>query len=969
MKTGKHIIIASLLLTAVSCQVQEMTHPDDSVMRFYASGEGTETRTQLGEDYWGEMNRLYWSPADEIRIYCKGIEGKFVSSNTEATSETVEFQGTLPVRNRGDHPFWAVYPYSEDSILDGSSLETSLPAVQEAVAGNVQQGLMVSLARSQNANLYFRHLFGAIRIGVFEEGIKRIVFKGNNGETVAGKVRATLDEKDIPVITDIRDSAQVITLLPPDGGTFNVSEAYYVICLPGSFEKGYTIEFYRDELVSMKKIDTPVNLPRASMARLFDLYSGGIICSTESNGRSYEVRYKVRWEDGRDVAEYWVTIDDKVIAVPAKFNVSRHSSPTKMGPAVAIDTEKETVFLAMVKEMWDSPVEGVVYKVTSSGFEVKHPVVGYYPCFWFDEGQQRMELHSYGNLEDDRSCSFWRSYHDKDGEWVRAYMLEDTRDYESSGYYQKKLSDIICLYHESAPAEQSKAVLNLGLSVNWAACNIGASSPEQYGEYYAWGETSTKHDYSWQNYSFYDGEFYFWNHPAYFVWHQNGFCVPVFTKYNHLDQKDVLDPEDDVAHVKWGDHWRMPTQEEWQELIDNCTWESATVHGVLGQMGTSLKNGETIFLPGASFREGVAFNDEYPGTATYHSSNTDHVWGQSNHTDLSYLVGTESAYIQEEYSNTGYGYRWKGLPVRPVYGFVALEDVVLEVPYLELIPGDSAVLGVKVIPENATNRTLSWSSSNESVVTVSQSGVVKAVSEGEAIVTVTVLEEARTASCRVVVKYGSSFIDIPEMVDMGLSVKWASFNVGASRPEEVGYYFAWGEVRPKDDYDMGTYKWCADGYYNRMTKYCVDPSYGFNGFTDNKTVLDPEDDAAYVNYGGKWRMPTKKELIELCENTSFSPATLNGVSGFWVTSNFNGNRFFFPRSGYRSYDFLREETYGFSWSSSLSEDSIDASYLILGSYLTWSGRDREDGLPVRAVYGDPAQGGNEDITPGGDINM
>ena len=104
-----------------------------------------------------------------------------------------------------------------------------------------------------------------------------------------------------------------------------------------------------------------------------------------------------------------------------------------------------------------------------------------------------------------------------------------------------------------------------------------------------------------------------------------------------------------------------------------------------------------------------------------------------------------------------------------------------------------------------------------------------------------------------------------------------------------------------------------------MTKYCTESDYGYYGFTDGKTVLDPEDDAAHVNLGGKWRMPTDDEWTELRENCA-SPrrTTQNGVDGYLVTGP-NGNSIFFPAAG------LRDSTYlylagseGFYWSSSLN---------------------------------------------------
>ena len=99
-----------------------------------------------------------------------------------------------------------------------------------------------------------------------------------------------------------------------------------------------------------------------------------------------------------------------------------------------------------------------------------------------------------------------------------------------------------------------------------------------------------------------------------------------------------------------------------------------------------------------------------------------------------------------------------------------------------------------------------------------------------------------------------------QAVDLGLpsGLKWASCNVGATTPEGYGDYFAWGETATKKDYSWATYKH-ANGDKNKLTKYCTDASYGNDGFTDDKTTLDPEDDAATANWGKEWRMPTDAE--------------------------------------------------------------------------------------------------------------
>ena len=145
--------------------------------------------------------------------------------------------------------------------------------------------------------------------------------------------------------------------------------------------------------------------------------------------------------------------------------------------------------------------------------------------------------------------------------------------------------------------------VDLGLSVKWANMNVGATNPEGYGDYFAWGETATKETYNWS---------------TYFDTNDGG---RTFTKYNNKGGKTILDPEDDAAHVNWGGSWRMPTQAEWQELIDNCTWTRTTQNGIDGYKVTSNKAGYTdkfIFLPGAGYRRDSDL--DHVGTGRYWSS-------------------------------------------------------------------------------------------------------------------------------------------------------------------------------------------------------------------------------------------------------------------------------------------------------------------------------------------------------------
>ncbi len=163
-----------------------------------------------------------------------------------------------------------------------------------------------------------------------------------------------------------------------------------------------------------------------------------------------------------------------------------------------------------------------------------------------------------------------------------------------------------------------------------------------------------------------------------------------------------------------------------------------------------------------------------------------------------------------------------------------------------------------------------------------------------------------------------------DYVDLGLSVKWATCNVGATKPEEYGDYFAWGETTSKTTYNWSTYKWC-NGSYNTMTKYCDTWAYGY---VDYKTVLDSEDDAASVNMGGSWRMPTKKELEELIDECTWTWTTLNGVNGYHVEGP-NGNSIFLPAAGYRWSNSFAGDAFsgggedGLYWSISMDADELD----------------------------------------------
>ena len=160
---------------------------------------------------------------------------------------------------------------------------------------------------------------------------------------------------------------------------------------------------------------------------------------------------------------------------------------------------------------------------------------------------------------------------------------------------------------------------------------------------------------------------------------------------------------------------------------------------------------------------------------------------------------------------------------------------------------------------------------------------------------------------------GSGSLNGHDYVDLGLpsGTLWATCNVGAKTPEEYGDYFAWGEIQPKTDYRYETYKYGKCESRLDYIKY----NYGYVGDTDNLIRLEPEDDAATVNWGSGWRIPTREECEELLDQTNKKIEIIGGINGMTLTGP-NGNSIFLPAAGERFGNVLKDNGYkGEYWSN------------------------------------------------------
>lgn len=269
--------------------------------------------------------------------------------------------------------------------------------------------------------------------------------------------------------------------------------------------------------------------------------------------------------------------------------------------------------------------------------------------------------------------------------------------------------------------------IDLGLSVKWASYNVGATKPEDYGDYFAWGEVSSKSDFRWANYQFGTSK----NGPfSKYVLDEN---------YGTIDHKTILDLTDDAAATVWIGDWRLPSKDEVSELMSACTWIWTKWNGVNGYRVTG-PNGKSIFLPANGMRSGTSISDE--GTVGNY-------WSSSISEDGSYFA--LSPYFSQSGKEISNCYRYFGLGIRPVYGkVVPVSEITMpEALILTMSKTESSVLTAAILPENATYKNLIWSSTDESIATVDLDGKVTAVAVGNVSITAFSADGSKSAQCRV----------------------------------------------------------------------------------------------------------------------------------------------------------------------------------------------------------------------------
>lgn len=269
---------------------------------------------------------------------------------------------------------------------------------------------------------------------------------------------------------------------------------------------------------------------------------------------------------------------------------------------------------------------------------------------------------------------------------------------------------------------------------------------------------------------------------------------------------------------------------------------------------------------------------------------------------------------------------------------VPVESVTLDKHELTLSVNQQYQFTATVLPENASNKNVVWASSaNSAKLYISSTGQLTALQPCEA--TITVRCQANPMiydTCQVTVTGGSSDPG-EEVVDLGLpsGLKWRSMNVGASKPEDYGDYFAWGETSPKASYTNSNYKYRSSDIYG-------------DGIGKKGTVLIPEDDAATVNVGSDWRTPKFSEWKELKEKCTWTWTTRNGVKGMQVTGP-SGKSIFLPAGGCYGSSVTYRGTQGHYWSASYGSDIWAEDVEFMSTDVNYGLVDRCIGRSIRPV--------------------
>ncbi len=441
--------------------------------------------------------------------------------------------------------------------------------------------------------------------------------------------------------------------------------------------------------------------------------------------------------------------------------------------------------------------------------------------------------------------------------------------------------------------------VDLGLTVEWGSLPVGSHNSKEYGRYFSWGETSTKNRYSLNT-------------------AENAGLAP-----SELKQKGIIDstsgqltPEHDVATLYASHGWRTPSEEELKDLISYCDWKWTEQNGVKGYSITGTCGGQ-LFLP-ANGRKNAQTSQFIGEQGFYWSSNTRKQEGA--------IDGAMALQFDAKSKTVTYAQRYFGF--NTLFVRDAQRSIQLTKKIKNLFCEYPERFEATVYPDwIAQCREIQWSTSSDSIATFDENGVLHGHLNGLVMV-YAYMPGVGTDSFQVRV--------IQKYVDLGLSVKWASMNIGAELPEDHGDYFAWGETNSKLIYDW-------DSYLCKQAQ-CGLPVDSLSGLP---SIDSTRFDAATVIRQDGCRMPTFDELKELQTKCKWT-----WTDGGYNVQGPNGAVIFFPAAGNKSGMLTNlEGISGYYWCATPATGYPDnANYMVFykGSHSMYNGA-RSLGYTIRPV--------------------
>ena len=272
-------VICTAAVTLVSCVSNESYVSSDSPsiqssvipakgqqVTIKASADGDSmTKTSRQSD-----GKVFWTPSDELSIfYAAAADGgaRFTSDNA-ASAAVADFNGVIPDGiSLTDTEFWGVYPYRADNAFDGSSVTVTIPSSQLGVADSFADNLFPTIASNRGLELSFFNLGGGVRFSVSRSDITSVTLKGNNGETLAGRVKASFSA-GVPVVTQVVDAQDEVTLTAPGGGTFEVGRYYYIVTLPTVFNYGFSLTMNTASSVGVIEKNSRMEIKRSTFGSI-----------------------------------------------------------------------------------------------------------------------------------------------------------------------------------------------------------------------------------------------------------------------------------------------------------------------------------------------------------------------------------------------------------------------------------------------------------------------------------------------------------------------------------------------------------------------------------------------------------------------------------------------------------------------------------------------------------------------------